>query len=152
MLVCRECGYVFEEEEASNWVEEHGEENCGCPRCKGEFEEAARCKICGEWFLDNGIDEVCEECKEQNLTYSNALKVGDKEKQTVEINGFLASVYSISEINDIIQRSYETRLSAIYGLSSFINKTNYLLNSTNYEVSNYLEQNLSELADVVKEK
>ena len=138
MLVCRECGYVFEEEEASNWVEEHGEENCGCPRCKGEFEEATRCKICGEWFLDNGIDEVCEECKEQNLTYSNALKVGDEEKQTVEINGFLASVYSISEINDILQRDYERA-----------HKT--VLSSTNIDVRYYLEQNLSELADVVKE-
>jgi predicted Zn-ribbon and HTH transcriptional regulator len=139
MLVCRECGYVFEEEEASNWVEEHGEENCGCPRCKGEFEEAARCKICGEWFLDNGIDEVCEECKEQNLTYSNALKVGDKEKQTVEINGFMASVYSISEINDILQRDYERA-----------HKT--VLSSMNIDIRYYLEQNLSELADVVKEK
>jgi predicted Zn-ribbon and HTH transcriptional regulator len=139
MLVCRECGYVFEEEEASNWVEEHGEGNCGCPRCKGEFEEAARCKICGEWFLDNGIDEVCEECKEQNLTYSNALKVGDKEKQTVEINGFMASVYSISEINDILQRDYERA-----------HKT--VLSSMNIDIRYYLEQNLSELADVVKEK
>lgn len=139
MLVCRECGYVFEEEEASNWVEEHGEENCGCPRCKGEFEEATRCKICGDWFLDNGVGGVCEECKERNLTYSNALKVGDKEKQTVEINGFLASVYSISEINDILQRDYERA-----------HKT--VLSSMNIDIRYYLEQNLSELADVVKEK
>lgn len=47
MLKCLDCGYTFDEDEIKTWREDRGEywgvpvteRCCGCPRCRGDFEE-----------------------------------------------------------------------------------------------------------------
>lgn len=68
MYKCNECGHVFEEGEQAEWVETHGfdygngEHWSGCPVCKGAYEEAKPCKICGTYDKDND-EEYCDNCK-----------------------------------------------------------------------------------------
>ena len=75
MLVCVECGHLFDEEKIAVWQESRGEywgvpcfESVGgCPICKGHFVDAHRCDCCGEWInssyikLENG-KRICEDC------------------------------------------------------------------------------------------
>lgn len=76
MYKCLECGHVFEEGEQAVWREAHGfsdglyEEFCGCPHCKGEYEEAATCKNCGEVHTSNELHEGwCVDCLTNVLDY-----------------------------------------------------------------------------------
>ena len=74
MLVCLECGYVFDEGDAAIWREDRGEfwgspcseELSGCPRCKRACVEAYKCDCCGEWISGDYIkidgDRYCENC------------------------------------------------------------------------------------------
>ena len=71
MLVCVECGHLFEE--PVWWVETHGlsappyERRYGCPKCYGTYVEARRCDNCGEFITgayvktENG-ERFCENC------------------------------------------------------------------------------------------
>ncbi len=71
---CVDCGAVFEEDEVAVWEESRGEfwgVSCsetvsGCPACKGDYDEAFKCKRCGEWcFEDELEDGLCESCQEE---------------------------------------------------------------------------------------
>lgn len=71
MLICRNCGETFDEENVvvckehmgEFWGEEAYEERCYCPYCESEnFEEAHKCKVCGEWFVQEGCEEECSDC------------------------------------------------------------------------------------------
>ena len=84
MLKCLECGKVFEDSEISHWKEDRGEcfgerayeKMCGCPYCRGNFTEALKCKVCGEYFVGETIipsifprmpdpeNDICENCEE----------------------------------------------------------------------------------------
>lgn len=63
MYRCKECGHLFEDGEQAEWVEPHGEEWSGCPLCKGSYEEAKKCMLCGSYELEDG-ENVCEPCKD----------------------------------------------------------------------------------------
>ena len=72
MFKCCECGYVFEDPKA--WEESRGEywgvpcteTMYGCPKCRGDYEEAKECEECGEWhFSDELTDGLCESCQEE---------------------------------------------------------------------------------------
>lgn len=66
MYKCEECGMVFDEpiEFVVQDLEHFGtpcqETAYGCPKCKGTFEEANICKICGKYTLE---EEYCDECR-----------------------------------------------------------------------------------------
>lgn len=59
---CEECGNLFEDGEQARWTEAHGEAWGCCPICKGGYEEAEPCKICGT-YQHNSDEEYCEDCK-----------------------------------------------------------------------------------------
>ena len=72
MYKCTECGAIFEY--PASWEESRGE--CfgfpayetmyGCPKCRGDFEEAKECEECGEWhFRDELDDGLCKSCQEE---------------------------------------------------------------------------------------
>lgn len=78
MYKCVDCGYVFYD--PVTWTERHGletppyEEWCGCPNCKGGFEEAYKCAECGEWFEKEDVFcGYCEDCLRETITYDNFL-------------------------------------------------------------------------------
>ena len=74
MYKCIECDTVFEEGEEAVWRESRGEywgvpcfeEETGCPKCKGDYAEAVRCKRCEKWcFEDELNDGLCECCYDE---------------------------------------------------------------------------------------
>lgn len=119
---CHECDRRFEEPDFI--TETHGldsppYEKIGvCPYCKGYYEPMYQCKICGEWFTDDELTSgVCDDCIYQHDTDIELLyRLGNEEdaKETVTINGFIASVLTEEQINEILMRELRTINYACY--------------------------------------
>ena len=107
---CLECGHVFDEDEAWEWREDHGFDDCyyegfsGCPCCGGSYEEMEVCEICGEEFLPDELHGgVCHDCIEDyRYDFELCHKIAKKEKEEVNINCFLASMFEAEEIEEIL--------------------------------------------------
>ena len=103
---CHECDRRFEEPDIV--IETHGldsppyEEIGVCPYCKGWFEEMHRCEICGEYFTEDELTGgVCDECvyeKATDIEFCYNLET----EETIKINGFIASVFTEEQINEIL--------------------------------------------------
>lgn len=114
MYICNRCGDTTDEIES--YTEMHGAEgtsNYGAITydkpcsCGGDFVEARRCQICEEYFdPDDLYDGICEECLKKATTEENAFKLGEECKESVEINGFLKSVFKAEEIEQILKNAY----------------------------------------------
>ena len=119
---CHRCGKRFEEPDFV--AERHGldtppyEKVAVCPYCYGYFEEMYQCEICGEWFTDGELTSgVCDDCIYQHDTDIELLyKLGNEEdvKETVTLNGFVASVLTEEQINEILMRELRTINYACY--------------------------------------
>ena len=118
MLVCSFCGALKREDELKTYTDVHGwtdlqpitetRKNYDCDVCgKGEYVEAKECKVCGVWFNDEEHIGVCEGCLEDEETFENAVKLGRENTEIIEINGFLASLFSVEKINDILEQYAE---------------------------------------------
>lgn len=113
---CHNCGRRFEEPDII--TETHGldsppyEKIDVCPYCKGYFSEIHECKICGEHYtIDELTSGVCDDCIYQHDTDIELLyKLGneDNAKETVTINGFVASILTEEQINEILIRELRT--------------------------------------------
>lgn len=77
MYKCIECETVFEEGEEAVWKEDRGEfwgfpcseTMRGCPNCRGDYEEAFKCKRCEEWHFEDELnDGLCELCYDELFT------------------------------------------------------------------------------------
>ena len=109
---CHECDRSFEEPDII--TETHGldtppyEKIAVCPYCKGYFEEMQECKICGEYFTEDELTSgVCDDCIYSHDTDIELLyRLGNEEdaKETVKLNGFIASVLTEEQINEIVMR------------------------------------------------
>lgn len=114
MFKCYDCEATFSEPRI--YTEKMGEHfgvpvyasfSC-CPECGGNFDEATQCKICGEWFfedeLDDGICEMCiDEGKEEYHNNPKAcLEILKDEKRKIEINPVLAMVLKPSVIESVL--------------------------------------------------
>ena len=76
MLICAECGSVFEM--ARTLFERHGHETTSfeelnvCPNCESTNIHAAhRCEVCGDWITGKHIrlmtgERICESCYSLN--------------------------------------------------------------------------------------
>lgn len=108
---CLECGHIFEDGEQVRWEERHGldsppyEKHCGCPVCKGSFEETKQCKICGGEFLKDELNGgcVCDECiNDYCKAFDVCYKVSKNEKTEIEINCLLATLLDVEKIEEIL--------------------------------------------------
>jgi hypothetical protein len=105
---CHECDRRFEEPDII--TEKHGldtppyEKIAVCPYCKGYFEPMKECKICGEYFTEDELSGgVCDECiYEHSTDIELCHKLGEEAEETIKINGFIASVFSEEQINEIL--------------------------------------------------
>jgi hypothetical protein len=124
-FICIDCGKLFEDGQQARWSESRGEfwgipcreTVTGCPSCKGSYVEAKFCRICGSVHADE--DElrggVCEDCIDKYRYNAEVLyKVGKNDTERVEINSFLATIFTPKEINDILHR--EMQVIAKYAL------------------------------------
>lgn len=83
--------------------------------CGGLYQPAVKCKCCGEYFIDEFEDclDVCDSCLDKEVNFENMLLVGEEYKESVEINGFLASCFTENEIEklliDFLEKSEEIK-------------------------------------------
>ena len=89
MMICTECGHVFNDDEAFV-VEEtldmidgvaYRERSCVCPECNGEYEQAVQCAECGEWFRWDDLvsGRYCQRCMDDLMRDVSLLKAFAKE-------------------------------------------------------------------------
>jgi hypothetical protein len=111
MLVCDKCGTLVEAHELPFVTEAHGERhrNYNC-NCGGEFVEATKCDVCGEWFDNRELDGVCEVCLAEYETTGDALAIGGENTTSVEINGFIAYALDPVVINEILTKWVEENI------------------------------------------
>ena len=110
---CLECGHIFEDGEQACWSENRGEfwgvscsENMsGCPLCKGKYEETVQCAVCGSEHLpDELFGGVCEDCiDEYRKDFNSCYEFSSGEKTEIEINSLLASLFDVSDIEQILK-------------------------------------------------
>ena len=108
MYICNECGETCEDEDlklTKNRSEFWGQSVCeeqtdfACD-CGGEYEEAKRCPLCGDYITSDKI--VCDECAEDNATVETALEYGDDCKTEIALNAFLVYMFPPSVIERIL--------------------------------------------------
>ena len=112
---CENCGEILSQQDVNKDYTDggyRGEPHYTCPHCgSDELNEAYQCEICGEWF---GCDEingsvgqmVCDECMEKKATADNVVDFGFGGGVDVELNEFLATVFSAGEINDLLIEAF----------------------------------------------
>lgn len=63
-----------------------------------------RCRVCGEIDIDeSGMRRVCKACAEDFKCVEDAVACAKNDRRKIEgINGFVADVFSIEEINEIL--------------------------------------------------
>ena len=120
--ICRDCGHIFEEGEQAIWEEDRGEwwgqraweKMCGCPKCCGDYEEAKECEICHSAHLEEDLfGGICEECIDKNRkNFKTCLNIAmvENNKCNVEINELLASIFSASDIEQILIEHIEKNI------------------------------------------
>lgn len=114
MYKCVECGHIFEKGEEKHWTESRGEywgqpvheEMTGCPRCGGDYEKTEPCAVCGsETSWDALSGGVCIGCL-SNYQYDTdtCLKIGEMNREEIELNSFLLSIFSRDTIEETMTR------------------------------------------------
>ena len=117
MYICLNCGEVFEEPVTKSHREYFGEchgrvcwENVGddyCPNCgdANNFEEAAECKVCGDYYAwDSSESTICHACLEEHATLDVCLEYGSEDKSEIELNDFLVDMFTVEQIEEILIR------------------------------------------------
>lgn len=109
---CIECGHIFEKGEEKHWTESRGEfwgkpaeePMTGCPHCKGDFEETSPCGICGsEKTEEEIVGGVCLDCLDNyKHDTDTCLKLGELEREEIELNSFLLSIFTRDEIEEAL--------------------------------------------------
>lgn len=93
MLICRDCGTLFDRDEIRYWTEPHGEHLSGCPNCGGAYEEAVQCECCGEFFAQDDLIKpinFCEACLRESITPEDFAELAmESESNDYEIVGLL---------------------------------------------------------------
>ena len=101
MYKCLECGFVFEE--PLEWAGDNTLTEYGCPSCGfNDYEELVKCELCDNYHTeDEMVGEVCEDCV-SSLAPSEMITISNHIKEEVELNLFLATVFSDEEIEEIL--------------------------------------------------
>lgn len=131
MKVCNRCGTVVEDCEVGTYSQCHGYTSLGdglCEtvvercRCGGDYVEATKCELCGEWFDDTDLNGVCECCLDEHETVDNAIDYGAEHTATIDgINGAVTYLLTTEEINEILIRWIKENFTdTSYGISEFI--------------------------------
>lgn len=110
---CLNCGHIFEEGEQARWSESRGEywgtpcseEMSGCPLCKGDYGKTVKCAVCGSEHLEDELfGGVCGECiDEYRKDFNSCYEISKGEKQSIEINSLLASLFDAGDIEQILK-------------------------------------------------
>lgn len=115
---CLSCGNIFEEGEQAFWSEggeywgtQFSQKMSGCPICKGEYEETVQCAVCGSEHLEDELSGgVCDECiDEYRKDFDRCYELSIGEKTEIKINSLLASLFDVSDIEQILKEYIRDR-------------------------------------------
>lgn len=139
---CTNCGHIFDygEEIISG---SDGYFTASCPFCKveEEYEETVSCCKCFSEHLESElISGMCEDCIESLYrcdyeTCYNVAKVG-KEKKKIEINGFLATMFEPSAIEEILYKALKESAEIKAYFNEYIDCWEYI----NEDISWFVEE------------
>ena len=113
MYCCTKCGKWTEElptayqvHGVSSLGDEYREKFVANCSCGGDFAEAFRCEVCGDWFAtEDGckpIFKICDKCLEEEQTVDNAIEIGEGDPKSIKLNGFFSSVLGEDKVNEIL--------------------------------------------------
>lgn len=142
MYICEICGRLydgefgthFEHHGHSTYYDEEVNNDRVCGTCGGEYVEATKCEICGEWFNNEEGFGVCDDCLDKGKTYENACKIWEDDTNTIEVKPILNYVFGERKINEILFAYLEA------------NKEHY-----DKDIKAYINENIDYLADILKE-
>lgn len=106
MWVCNTCGHVFTEPE-EYYERDTGYYGTECPHCFcDDIDEAEQCVDCGKWVNEKKlVNGYCEACVERHASdYETVKEYGAGITDTVTINGLFAWAFSVSEIEEILEK------------------------------------------------
>jgi hypothetical protein len=137
MFKCCECGRVFDETERAEWYEPHGEKMDGCPNCKGDYEEAFKCELCGEIYSASELTEgVCDACiDEYKDDHEMCFRVGSHGKDAVLLNSFIAEM-----CDDVLIEKVMLEYLKIHNLGKSIDCYKFILSDKNFFAENLIEE------------
>ena len=116
MFICERCGkteyenFAISTESVYNRYGEysHTEEIVlQCDRCGGQLVPARLCPICGTEYIPDDED-LCDKCFENACTFENCEDMGAEATEHIDLNGFLFSVFSESEIEEILRKEFKS--------------------------------------------
>lgn len=130
---CNNCGKIFDEESAKTrryYICDIGSEaiyesDIVCPNCSyGDFDEVSKCDICGVYYSEDEITGcVCNKCiEEKRYDIDFCYKISLGENEGVDINCFLASMFTPDEINEILWNNLKEKQKSFNVLQSEIIK------------------------------
>ena len=114
MYICERCGELYDEEDAfrTSYITDYTpfgkvrlarcDDLCACAHCGGDLVEAVPCEVCGAYVPDTGA-RICDCCIEDAENVDTALKFGDTDTVSIEINGFAASALGVEWIQAMIR-------------------------------------------------
>lgn len=103
MYECLICDRRFHDFDVQ--TDEFGGKKAVCPYCKGDIEDVYECKLCGELYSDDELESgVCLKCIDKHTNLDNCIEFGNDDKRKVEVNGFIFSLLTEEQINDILVR------------------------------------------------
>lgn len=119
MYKCLDCGRILDDDDlksersyVSDYMGGCYEDYSCCP-CGGDIEEVERCESCGEYFPNEDLsDGICLDCLKEYATIENAIECGNDAKESIKINGFLASCFSAGEVEKLLFTALEERINS----------------------------------------
>ena len=135
---CTDCGYVFDYEDATAVMEDHGFDDFPeifriCPNCGGDFEDATDCCECGETFTENELySGWCEKCLRETINYDTFFEYCEANKDEQYLDTFVmcellnceyVPKYSSYEFHDLMVQVYNERVEQIKRDKELFGKT-----------------------------
>jgi hypothetical protein len=114
MLICEFCKQTYSENDATPRTEQlyidgrlvHEDNWLECD-CGGMLIPAKICPVCHENYMTED-EALCVECFETSCTFENCKEMGIEATENIDINGFLAFVFSDKEIEKILKNAFES--------------------------------------------
>lgn len=130
-------------------TEPHGEHLPWCPECKGVLEEAKQCERCGEWFLEDELENgYCDKCLEETITLDTFLYYAVSDDDTILEDFMMQWVfgYDFRECPKEVHRNFRDALVREYewfrqkDADWLMNRVREFMKDYKYEYADYLKE------------
>ena len=135
---CTSCNYVFDYEDATAVMEDHGFDDFPeifriCPNCGGDFKDAVDCDHCGETFTEDELySGWCEKCLRETINYDTFFEYCEANKDEQYLDTFVmcellnceyVPKFSSYEFHELMVQVYSERVEQIKRDKQMFGKT-----------------------------